>query len=118
MDLDIVGFVQTHTTHTLAHIWADHSEDIPKDLVEIHKDLMHMLGNLTIASKSWNSSWGPKPFHEKKEEYTNSSLRIQRELAQFESGVLNSHESIGGVCVENLEGSLITDKKKILNVQK
>ena len=57
-----------------------------------HEEIVHRLGNLTIASKKWNQSMGNRPFEEKRDGrgngepgekkicYGNSSLRVQREL--------------------------------------
>ena len=52
---------------------------------------VHRLGNLTIASQSWNKSMGNKPFNEKKWQpgnkpsYSVSSLLVQRELAECDA---------------------------------
>ena len=55
-----------------------------------HEEIVHRLGNLTIASKDWNLSMGNRPFEEKRDgrgesddkRYSNSSLRVQSELAK------------------------------------
>lgn len=69
----------------IEHIWAsDPSKlDLSKDLLEIHEQYKDKLGNLTIASKSWNSKWGNNPFDVKRKEYENSILRVQKELSDF-----------------------------------
>lgn len=66
-------------------------EAVPKDLVDEFDNHVHRLGNLTIASRYWNSSYGNLPFSEKKrssgdreKDYESSTLRVQRELAEFE----------------------------------
>ncbi len=60
-----------------------------------HKEIVHRLGNLTIASKKWNQSMGNRPFEEKRDGrgnsgpgdkricYRNSSLHVQRELEKY-----------------------------------
>ena len=71
------------------HIWAQSpvAEMSEGEALE-HQQNLHRLGNLTIASKSWNSSMGNKPFEEKRfqpgnrSSYTNSSLLVQKELAK------------------------------------
>ncbi len=71
------------------HIWAQSpvAEMSEGEALE-HQQNLHRLGNLTIASKSWNSSMGNKPFEEKRSQprnrssYTNSSLLVQKELAK------------------------------------
>jgi len=52
-------------------------------LLEIHEQYKDKLGNLTIASKSWNSKWGNNPFDVKRKGYENSILRVQKELSDF-----------------------------------
>ena len=49
-----------------------------------HQEIVHRLGNLTIASKAWNRSMSNRPFEEKKEYYGNSILRVQRDLQEWE----------------------------------
>jgi len=65
------------------HIWARDPTKLKlsKKLLEIHEQYRDKLGNLTLASKSWNSKWGNNPFADKKKEYKDSNLRVQRELA-------------------------------------
>lgn len=69
----------------IEHIWAsDPSKlDLSEDLLEIHEQYKDKLGNLTIASKSWNSKWGNNPFDVKRKGYENSILRVQKELSDF-----------------------------------
>ncbi|WP_266080629.1 DUF262 domain-containing protein [Haladaptatus caseinilyticus] len=63
---------------------------IPENLVGEFDEHVHRLGNLTIASRYWNSSYGNLPFAEKKrasgsreKDYESSALRVQRELADY-----------------------------------
>ena len=76
--------------YQVEHIWAQHPEDweaMCQERREQHGENKHKMGNLTIASRSWNSSMGNKPFHEKRLQaedspsYANSDLRVQRVLA-------------------------------------
>lgn len=69
--------------YTIEHIWPKNPLNIPEDSRGIHEKYKHRLGNLTIASKSWNSRWGTSPFNSKKREYINSVLRIQKELSNY-----------------------------------
>ena len=71
------------------HIWAQNpSEEIPDEMALQRQENLERLGNLTIASKSWNSSMGNKSFKEKrwqpgdKPSYANSSLLVQKQLAE------------------------------------
>ena len=62
-----------------------------------HEEIVHRLGNLTLASKEWNQQMGNRPFDEKRDGrrdcepdsektcYRNSSLRVQRDLATWET---------------------------------
>ena len=69
----------------IEHIWASDPSNLKLSEVmkETHEKYKDRLGNLTLASKSWNSSWGNKPFDIKKKEYRNSNLRVQRDLSDF-----------------------------------
>lgn len=75
------------------HILAQNlpEEMIPDELVDEFDEHVHRLGNLTIASRYWNSSYGNLPFTEKKQasgdrekDYESSTLRVQRELTKFD----------------------------------
>lgn len=76
--------------YEVEHIWAQSaSADLSEEEASEHQRNVHKLGNLTIASKSWNSSMGSKPFSEKRYSagpsqpcYANSSLWVQKELAE------------------------------------
>ncbi|MCY4652045.1 MAG: DUF262 domain-containing HNH endonuclease family protein [Dehalococcoidia bacterium] len=78
--------------YQVEHIWAQHPEDwdcMSQDMQDHHGQNVHRLGNLTIASKSWNASMGNKAFKKKrfnpdphKPSYTNSGLWVQRELGK------------------------------------
>lgn len=65
--------------------------DIPEELVDEFDEYVHRLGNLTLASRYWNSSYGNLPFSEKKrasgsrqKDYESSAIRVQRELAEYD----------------------------------
>ena len=77
------------SNYEVEHIWAQHpADEISEDETLEHQRNVHRLGNLTIASESWNKSMGNKPFEEKrwqpegKPSYSNSSLLVQKELAK------------------------------------
>ena len=60
-----------------------------------HNEIVHRLGNLTLASRGWNRRMGNLPFNEKRDgrpdcepdaekvRYRNSSLRVQSDLATW-----------------------------------
>ena len=74
--------------YEVEHIWAQHPSIEMQDdeLAEYMRDV-HRLGNLTIASKSWNISMGNKLFEKKRYQpdnkpcYANSNLMVQNELS-------------------------------------
>ena len=67
------------------HIWASDPTNLglTEDLEEIHELCKDKMGNLTLASASWNHSWGNKPFATKKNHYKKSLLRAQRDLSDL-----------------------------------
>ena len=78
--------------YEVEHIWAQNpSIEMDVEQESEHQQNVHRLGNLTIASQAWNKSMGNKPFQEKRQQpgdrpsYSNSTLRVQRELAKLPS---------------------------------
>ena len=79
--------------YQVEHIWAQDTSKL--DLTPVmklkHEQNVHRLGNLTLASRSWNASMGNKPFKEKSDgdspgtspSYQNSVLRVQQDLALY-----------------------------------
>lgn len=65
----------------IEHIWADKAK-VPSSLKKVHEKCKGKLGNLTVASKSWNASWGNKDFVKKRPQYAKSVLRVQRQLSK------------------------------------
>lgn len=68
---------------------------IPDSLRDDFDEYVHRLGNLTVASRYWNSTYGAIPFEEKKhvpsaedanrqKAYSNSMLKVQKVLADFQ----------------------------------
>jgi len=75
--------------YEVEHVWAQNPARSLSEIEETqHKESVHKLGNLTIASKAWNISMGNKPFEDKKTQpddrpsYSNSSLQVQKTLAE------------------------------------
>ena len=68
--------------------------DLDDEGLAAHQEIVHRLGNLTIASRDWNLSMGNRAFEEKRDGrgnsepgdknicYRNSSLHVQRELVK------------------------------------
>lgn len=80
------------------HILAQALDDayIPDNLQDEYEDYVHRLGNLTVASRYWNSTYGSIPFDEKKrvpntenanreKAYANSMLKVQKVLADIDT---------------------------------
>ena len=78
------------------HILPQHpAGGLDEEEMAAHEEIVHRLGNLTIASKRWNQSMGNRPFEEKRDDrgdsepgdkkicYRNSSLHVQRELEKY-----------------------------------
>ena len=77
------------------HILPQHpAGGLGEEELAAHQEIVHRLGNLTIASKEWNLSMGNRPFEEKRDRrgesepgdecYRNSILLVQRDLANWE----------------------------------
>lgn len=78
--------------YEVEHIWAQQpSEEMGAEEQSEHEQNVHRLGNLTIASQSWNKSMGNKTFQQKQGQpgimagYSKSNLLVQRTLAQLPS---------------------------------
>lgn len=89
-DLEQILSTEFQVEHILAQ--ALQEDDIPENLEGVFEDHVHRLGNLTIAGRYWNSTYGDLPFADKKrvpedgdreKAYANSSLKVQRDLADF-----------------------------------
>ena len=88
--------------YEVEHIWPQHpAEEMSEEEALEHRRSVHGIGNLTIASKSWNGSMGNKPFVEKRFQpqdrpsYANSILRVQKDLAKqckWNSGTIGERE--------------------------
>jgi len=83
--------------YEVEHIWAQSpSYEMGTEEESDYQQNVHRLGNLTIASQSWNKSMGNKTFEEKQQQpgdvpsYSNSSLLVQKELAELSSWDVNA----------------------------
>ncbi|SEG50369.1 DUF262 domain-containing protein [Halobellus limi] len=76
--------------YTVEHIWPQTPDELPlEDAGEYpspearYEAYVDRLGNLTLASGSWNSSWGNAPFETKRDEgYPNSKLWVQSDVGE------------------------------------
>ena len=76
--------------YEVEHIWAQHpSYEMGAEEAAEHRQNVHRLGNLTIASQSWNKSMGNRTFDDKQWQpgdapsYSNSNLLVQKELSDL-----------------------------------
>ena len=89
--------------YEVEHIWAQHpSYEMGAEEAAEHRQNVHRLGNLTIASQSWNKSMGNRTFHDKRWQpgdapcYSNSNLLVQKELSDlptWDVGAINNRET-------------------------
>ena len=66
------------------HILPQHPAGLDREEAAAHEEIVHRLGNLTLASRNWNRMMGNRSFDEKKICYGKSILLVQRELATCE----------------------------------
>jgi hypothetical protein len=73
--------------YEIEHIWPEVTSklNLNEEDSKNHRECVNKLGNLAIATKSWNSSMGNEPFDKKKTQYKESVFRSQRELALYEN---------------------------------
>ena len=89
--------------YEVEHVWAQHpSYKMGAEEAGDHRQNVHRLGNLTIASQSWNKSMGNRTFQEKRWQpgdapsYSNSNLLVQKELSDlptWDVGAINDREA-------------------------
>lgn len=89
--------------YEVEHIWAQHpSSEMGAEEAAEHRQNVHRLGNLTLASQSWNKSMGNRTFHDKRWQpgdapcYSNSNLLVQKELSDlptWDVGAINNRET-------------------------
>ena len=92
--LDLVQILSPE--YETEHILPQHpAGGLDQEKAAAHEEIVHRLGNLTIASKEWNRKMGNRPFDEKRDGrqdrepdckkicYRNSILHVQRDLATW-----------------------------------
>jgi len=77
--------------YTLDHIWPNDTSqlELSEEEEEIHEEIKHILGNLTLTTGPRNSGWKNRPYHEKRERiadgesgYRNSDFTITRRIGE------------------------------------
>jgi hypothetical protein len=74
--------------YTVEHIWPQSPETLPiteageySSAKERYENTIHRLGNLTLASRPWNSEWGNSDFQTKRDDgYDESKLWVQADI--------------------------------------
>jgi hypothetical protein len=87
--------------YTIEHIWPQTPDELPiEDAGEYpsaeqrYDAYKHRLGNLTLASKPWNSEWGNEDFETKRDEgYDESKLWVQWEIKNYREWSIENIES-------------------------
>jgi len=65
---------------TLSEEWREHLANLGQDPDEVHRDLVHTLGNLTLTA--FNGTLSNNPFERKRQIYSGSNLQLNRALAE------------------------------------
>jgi alkylated DNA nucleotide flippase Atl1 len=68
---------------SLSSEWREHLESLGQDPDEVHDELVHTLGNLTLTA--FNGTLSNNPFERKRQIYDASHLELNRALAENES---------------------------------
>ena len=68
---------------TLSSEWREHLESLGQDPDEVHGELVHTLGNLTLTA--FNGTLSNNPFERKQQIYEASHLELNRALAENEA---------------------------------
>ena len=82
LSLDLAEILSSE--YETEHILPQHPADLGREEVAAHEEIVHRLGNLTLASKNWNRRMGNRSFDQKRNDYCQSSLRVQRDLTTWE----------------------------------
>jgi len=69
--------------YEIEHIWPRSPSmlGLNKEELDVHKECVDRIGNITLAAKGWNLRMSNKPFEQKCNEYEDSLFRVQRDLA-------------------------------------
>lgn len=95
--------------YTIEHIWPKNASklDLTEEEEQIHDEIKHSLGNLTLAIDSRGSSWSNRPYNEKRQrieenkpDYMNSAFQMTRKVAR-------EHETWGAEQIDERLENLI-----------
>ena len=82
LSLDLAQILSSE--YETEHVLPQRPSGLGEDEAAAHEEIVHRLGNLTLASKEWNRKMSNRSFDEKKTYYRESSLRVQRDLAKWQ----------------------------------
>ena len=82
LSLDLAEILSSE--YETEHILPQHPAGLGREEAVAHEEIVHRLGNLTLASKNWNRKMGNRSFDQKRNDYCQSSLRVQRDLTTWE----------------------------------
>lgn len=81
IDFEISDLTIEHVLpQTLSQEWREHLASLGQDPDEVHRDLVHTLGNLTLTA--FNGTLSNNPFERKRQIYSDSNLQLNRALAE------------------------------------
>ena len=80
IDFEISDLTIEHVLpQTLSQEWREHLASLGQDPDEVHRDLVHTLGNLTLTA--FNGTLSNNPFERKRQIYSGSNLQLNHALA-------------------------------------
>src|SRR5271165_6539730 len=80
IDFEISDLTIEHVLpQALSQEWREHLASLGQDPDEVHRDLVHTLGNLTLTA--FNGTLSNNPFERKRQIYSGSNLQLNRALA-------------------------------------
>ena len=81
IDFEISDLTIEHVLpQTLSQEWREHLASLGQDPDEVHRDLVHTLGNLTLTA--FNGTLSNNPFERKRQIYSGSHLELNHALAR------------------------------------
>jgi hypothetical protein len=94
--------------YTIEHIWPQTPDELPitnageyPSAEQRYEAYKHRLGNLTLASRPWNSKWGNADFETKRDEgYEKSKLWVQWNIQEYDKWSTENIDRRGKMLIE------------------
>lgn len=94
--------------YTIEHIWPQTPDELPitnageyPSAEQRYEAYKHRLGNLTLASRPWNSKWGNADFETKRDEgYEKSKLWVQWDIQEYDKWSTENIDRRGKMLIE------------------